>query len=94
MRFEIFSAECTNSFRSLFFAASVFGGGDADDFLELVHEVDIVAVTALVCDISDAVIGAGEETFGELDARIDDILCKADSEASGIELLEIAAAED
>ena len=39
-------------------ALAVLGRRDADDLLELMHKVDIIAVAALICDIGDAVIGA------------------------------------
>ena len=45
------------------FAAAVFCRCDADNLFELVHEMHIVAVSALVGDVRDAVICAGKQAL-------------------------------
>ena len=56
--------------------------------------MNIVAVTALIGYVCDAVIRTGEQAFGIFNSAVDDILREADTEASGVKLLEVTAAEN
>ena len=54
--FSKLEAGTARSAFGLALAFAVFRRSNADDLLELMHKVDIIAVAALVCNICDAVI--------------------------------------
>ena len=78
----------------LLLALAVFGRGNADNLLELMHKMYVIAVAALIGNTRDAVIRAGKQALGKLNAAVDHILREADAEAAGIKLLEITAAQN
>ena len=56
--FSKLEAGTARSAFGLALAFAVFRRGDADNLLELVHKVDIIAVAALIGNVCDAVIRA------------------------------------